>query len=222
MYDISYDWQDWPYKGTDKMKVKAGLEAFFTYYPKKVRKALWWYDVWTMLDDDNKLAYVQEWAKANTDMHVYPFGSLDEVAEYLINNEGYSYRDLVSVGYDSVNHISLYDDIWVWTYEGELRSYSDFNEFLQDFKEFDDWDNFVNWATQPYGYGNPKYVLKRVLQLKNVGVHLDYMEMLGDYFGAFLDQLTGEKRDWFILRIKTVYQVGDEEAEQILQGKENE
>ena len=217
MYEIRCNWEKWPYKGTDEQKIKVGFNVFFYYYPKKVRMALWEYDVWEMLNDDNKLTYIQLWAEAINEMHLYPFGSLDEVAEYLIKNEGYSYRDLVSVGYDSVNYINPYDDIWVWDYEGTLRSYANFDEYLRDFKELYDWDDFEHWATNPYGYGNgSKEALKTVLQCKNIGVHLDYFEMLGDYFGAFPNQLTGEKRDWFIRRIKSVYQVGDVEAERIL------
>lgn len=216
MYEIRCNWEKWPYKGTDEQKIKVGFSVFFYYYPKKVRTALWEYDVWEMLDDDNKLTYIQLWAKGINDMHSYPFGSLDEVAEYLVKNEGYSYRDLVSVGYDSVNHINPYDDIWVWNYEGTLCSYANFAEYLEDFKDVGEWDDFVRWATNPYGNGS-KEALKTVLQCKNIGVHLDYFEMLGDYFGAFCtDQLMGEKRDWFIRRIKSVYQVGDIEAERIL------
>lgn len=221
MYEISIPWQKWPYKGTDEMKIKAGFDVFFYFYPKKVRKALWAYDVWEMLDDENKMAYVQLWAESINDMHLYPFNSLDEAAEYLFKNEGYSCRALISTGYNSVNYISPYDDVWRWNYDWKLHSYANFDEFLQDFKEFDDWDAFVNWANNPYGYGHgSQKALKKVLKLQDIGVHLDYMEMLGDYFGAFPDLLTGEKRDWFIRRIKAVYQVGAFEAERILTNEE--
>jgi hypothetical protein len=219
MYETAIGWKNWPYKGTDVQKIKVGFNVFFYYYPKKVRMALWEYDVWEMLDDDNKLIYIQLWAESINEMHLYPYGSLAEIAEYLIKNEGYSYRDLVSVGYDSVNHINPDDDIWVWDYEGTLCSYANFDEYLRDFKELYDWDDFEHWAMNPYGKVS-KEALQTVLQFKNIGVHLDYFEMLGDYFGGFPDQLTGEKRDWFIRRIKAVYQVGDVEAERILTNEE--
>ena len=58
------------------------------------------------------------------------------------------------------------------------------------------------------------------LKAVETGVHLDYIEMLGDYFGPILEKLEGEKHDWFIRRLMQVYQVGNREAETIMQGWE--
>ena len=220
MYETAIGWKNWPYKGTNKDLLEKGFNAFWFWYPKKVRKALWQYDLWEYLcDNDNQMAYVQMWAEATNDMHSYPFGSLDALAEYLIREEGYSYGDLIAVGYDSVNKIDPSDEVWVWEYDGELRSYANWSDFVQEFMLDDGcWDDFVNWAINRLGNGSQE-AFKKALQFKDHGAKMDYMEMLGDYFGPFLEKLTGDKRDWFIRRIKDVYQVGEDEAERILLGK---
>nr|DAO80587.1 MAG TPA: hypothetical protein [Caudoviricetes sp.] len=220
MMNYEVEMEQWPYKGTGKKLLEQGFGTFFHWYPKKVRMALWEYDVWDCLWNENsQITYVQTWAEARNDMHLYPFTSLDELADYLIKEEGYSYSDLVLLGYDSVNKIDPLDAIWVWGDDGVLHSYTGWIDYLEDFKDFGEWDDFIRWATNPYG-NNALEALKTALKAVEIGVHLDYIEMLGDYFGPFLDKLTGDKRDWFIRRIKLVYQVGDEDAERILLGGE--
>ena len=218
MYETTIGWKNWPYKGTNKDLLKKGFETFYL-YPKQVRKALWMYDLWDDLcDDDNRMAYVQMWAEATNKMP-YPFNSLDEVAEYLIREQGYSYGDLIAVGYDPVNNIDHNDDVWVWNYGGELRSYATWTYFMHEFM-MDDyyyWDDFIDWAVNAR-LDSSEDALKKALQFKDHGAKMDYMEMLGDYFGPYLDKLEGDKRQWFIRRIKAVYQVGDEDAERILLG----
>lgn len=220
MYETAIGWKNWPYKGTNKDLLEKGFETFYL-YPKKVRKALWKYDLWDDLwDDDNQMAYVQMWAEATNDMHSYPFNSLDALAEYLIREEGYSYGDLIAVGYDSVNNIDPSDEVWVWEYDGELRSYASWADFVQEFMLEDGcWDVFIDWAVNAR-LDSSENALKKALQFEDHGAKMDYMEMLGDYFGPFLDKLEGDKRHWFIRRIKLVYQVGDEDAERILLGGE--
>lgn len=216
MYELPFD--KWPYKGTDANLLEKGFETFYL-YPEKVREALWRYDVWDNLCNEDQLTYVQTWAEATDNMHSYPFTSLDALADYLIKEEGYTYSDLVTMGYDSVDKINPNDDIWVWDYDGVLRSYSIWIDFKIDFIDFGEWDAFIRWATNAYG-NNAVKALKKALKNPKNCVHLDYIEMLGDYFGPSLGKLTGEKRDWFIRRIKSVYQVGDVEAERILADEE--
>lgn len=216
MMHYEVEMEQWPYKGTDKALLGNGFNCIYYWWPKKVAIALWKYDVWDNLWNKNtQINYVKRWARATNDMHSYPFTSLDELANYLIKEEGYSYRDLITMVYDSVHQIVPDDDMWVWDYDELLHSYPRWTDYLEDFKDLGNWDNFILWATNPYSVE----VLKRALKAKETGVHLDYMEMLGDYFSPFLEELTGEKRDWFIRRIKSVYQVGEEEAERILLGK---
>ena len=222
MINYEVEMEQWPYKGTDKALLDKGFNAFWFWYPKKVRKALWKYDVWDNLCNADRIAYIQTWADATNDMHSYPFTSLDELAEYLIKEEGYSYRDLVTLGYDSVNTIDPNDDIWVWEYDCSLRSYSRWTDFMQDFDEYEGWDNFISWATNVYKH-SARVTLKLALKSGHESlVHLDYIELLGDYFGPFLEKLTGDKRDWFIRRIKSVYQIGEDDAEKVLLGKKEE
>lgn len=223
MMNYEVEMEQWPYKGTDEALLENGFNCFFHWWPKKVAIALWEYDVWDNLwNNETQITYVQTWAKSINDMHIYPFTSLDELADYLIKEEGYSYRDLVTLGYDSVNAINPDDDIWVWNYDGELRSYATFGSFLQDFYEYGGWDNFIRWATNAYEHST-RMTLKMALKSGHESlVHLDYIELLGDYFGPFLEKLTGDKRDWFIRRIKSVYQIGEEDAEKVLLGKMEE
>ena len=212
--------EQWPYKGTDATLLGNGFNCFFYYYPKKVTKALWKYDIWDNLwNEKAQIAYVQTWAKSINDMHSYPFTSLDELVHYLIKKEGYSYRNLFMLGYDSVNELNPDDDILVLEYGCFVRSYSKWMDFMQDFDAYGNWDAFIAWATNPYG-DNSVAALKKALKAKETGVHFDYIEMLGDHFGPDLEKLTGDKREWFIRRIKDMYKVGEDEAERILLGKE--
>ena len=220
MMNYEVEMEQWPYKGTDKNLLSNGFNCFYYYWPKKVVMALWKYDVWGCLwNKDAQIAYIQTWAKATNDMHVYPFTNLDELAGYLIKEEGYAYTDLITMGYDSVNNINPTDSIWVWEYDCSLRSYSRWVDFLNDFDEYGEWDAFVSWATDAYGNKSVE-ALKKALKVKETGVHLDYIELLGDHFGPRLAQLMGDKHDWFIRRIMEVYQVGTLDAEWILQGKD--
>lgn len=218
MMNYEVEMEQWSYKGTDKNLLANGFNCFYYYWPKKVAIALWKYDVWGNLwNKDAQITYVQTWAWAINDMHSYPFTSLNQLAHYLIKEEGYSYADLVTLGYDSVNAIEPTDKIWVWEYDCSLRSYAKWTNFLWDFDDHGNWDAFVSWATNAYGNSSVE-AFKMALKVKENGVHLDYMEMLGDYFGPMLHKLEGEKHDWFIRRIMQVYQVGTLEAEDILQG----
>lgn len=219
MMNYEVEMEQWPYKGTNKDLLKNGFNCFFYWWPKKVAIALWQYDVWGNLwNKKAQITYVQTWARATNDMHSYPFTSLDELAHYLIKEEGYTYADLITMGYDSVNAIEPTDAIWVWEYDCSLRSYAKWTDFMGDFDDYGNWDAFVSWATNAYG-NNSVEALKRAIKARETGVHLDYIEMLGDYFGPMLHKLEGEKRDWFIRRIMQVYQVGNLEAEWIYQGR---
>lgn len=196
MMNYEVELEQWPYKGTDATLLEDGFNCFFHWYPKKVAVALWKYDVWGNLwDKEAQITYVQTWAE-----------------------EGYSYADLVTLGYDSVNNIDPTDEIWVWEYDCSLHSYSRWTDFLNDFDEFGSWYAFVSWATNAYG-NNSVEALKMALKVKETGVHLDYIELLGDHFGPMLHKLEGEKHDWFIRRIMQVYQVGPLAAEWIFQGR---
>lgn len=200
MMKYEVDMEQWPYKGTNKDMLAKGFNCFYYWWPKKVARALWKYDVWGNLwNKKAQINYVQTWARATNDMHAYPFTSLEELAHYLIKEEGYSYADLVTLGYDSANNIEPTDEIWVWDYDCSLRSYAKWTDFMWDFDEAGNWDAFVRWATNAYG-NNSVEALKKALKAKDSGVHLDYIEMLGDYFGPMLHKLEGEKHDWFIRR----------------------
>ena len=216
MYELSLD--KWPYKGTDTALLKKGFNCFYYYWSKKVAMALWKYDIWWSLWNEDQITYVQTWARATNNMHVYPFTSLDELTTYLLNEEGYSPSKLVTLVYDSVNQIDPTDEFWVWGYDCSLRSYSRWIDFRWDFFEVNEWDTFISWVTNPYG-DNSVQALKTALKTTELGVHLDYIEMLGDYFGPDLEKLTGDKHDWFIRRIRQVYHVGNEDAESILLGR---